>query len=344
MILTLMRIVIALAWIGMFAMGCSQPARRPAAGFRDKLSDYGFFTGALKDLSPAARVHLYELATPLFSDYTVKKRFIALPEGSTMQYTDSSALDFPDGTYLIKNFAYRDSTGKEILLETRLLHKDVNDGQWKVMNYKWNAEQTEAEKWITGAQVPITLTDDAGHRISTNYQIPNTNDCKRCHASAGTLIPIGPKARNLNYHGQLEKWATAGILQGMPEIGKVTKFPVWNDSVHYTVNERARAYLDVNCAHCHTKGGDADNTGLFLEYGQEAPSRLGILKGPVSAGNGAGGMDYDVVPGDPAASILHFRMNSSEPGTAMPELARTITHREGVDLIAEWIRQLPKKP
>ncbi len=266
-----MRIVIALAWIGMFAMGCAQPAKRPVAGFLDKLSDYGFFAGQLKDLSPAGRVHPYELATPLFTDYTVKKRFIALPEGAVMQYTDTGALGFPDGTYLIKNFAYRDSTGKEILLETRLLHKDPADGLWKVMNYKWNAEQTEAEKWITGAQVPITLTDDAGQKIPTHYQIPNTNDCKRCHASGGKLIPIGPKSRNVNHLGQLEKWAAAGIMAGVPDLSTVEKFPVWNDSAHYSVNQRARAYLDVNCAHCHTKGGDADNTGLFLEYGQEAP-------------------------------------------------------------------------
>ncbi len=337
-----MRIVTALACMGMFAMGCTQPAKRPASGFLDKLSDYGFFTGTLKDLQPAGRVHSYELATPLFTDYTIKKRFIVLPEGSTMQYTQAGPVDFPDGTYLVKNFAYRDSSGKEVLLETRLLHKDPADGNWKVMNYKWNAQQTEAEKWITGDRLPITLTDDAGQHISTHYQIPNTNDCKRCHASAGKLIPIGPKARNLNHLGQLEKWAAAGILQGLPEMSRVEKFPVWNDSVHYTVNQRARAYLDVNCAHCHTKGGDADNTGLFLEYGQETPAHLGILKGPVSAGNGAGGLDHDVVPGDPANSILHFRMNSNEPGTAMPELARTIVHREGVDLIAEWIRQLPK--
>lgn len=336
-----MRIVIALAWIGMFATGCAQPAKH-RAGFLDKLSEYGFFTGQLKDLSPSPRVHPYELATPLFTDYTVKKRFIVLPEGSTMQYTDTGSLGFPDGTYLIKNFAYRDSLGKEVLLETRLLHKDVADGKWKVMNYKWNAEQTEAVKWVAGAQVPITLTDDSGNRIPTHYVIPNTNDCKRCHASAGSLIPIGPKARNVNYQGQLEKWAASGIIQGVPDASKRVPFPVWNDSAHFSVNERARAYLDVNCAHCHTKGGDADNTGLFLEYGQEAPSRLGIFKGPVSAGNGAGGLDYDVVPGDPAASILHYRMNSTEPGTAMPELARTVTHREGVALIAEWIRQLPR--
>ena len=61
------------------------------------------------------------------------------------------------------------------------------------------------------------------------------------------------------------------------------------------------------------------------------------MKGPVSAGGGAGGLDYDLVPGDFTHSILFYRMNSVEPGTAMPELARTVIHKEGVALIKEWI-------
>ena len=65
------------------------------------------------------------------------------------------------------------------------------------------------------------------------------------------------------------------------------------------------------------------------------------MKEPVSAGNGAGGLNYDIIPGDAAHSILAYRMNSSTPGTAMPEMARTIIHQEGVRLIKEWINQMP---
>lgn len=324
---------------------CSPKKPATASGFREKLSDYGFFKGPLSQLNPGARVHRYDLATPLFTDYAVKDRFIALPEGGSMQYRDSGALQFPDGTFIIKNFSYRDTAGNKVLIETRLLHKDPQDGKWKVMNYLWNEAQTEAEKWIAGKQVPVTLLDDNRQRVSTLYQVPNTNDCKRCHSSNGTLLPIGPKARNLHYGkgGQLLHWASAGILQGMPDISRVPVLPVWTDSLHYSVPQRARAYLDVNCAHCHTKGGDADNTGLFLEYGQQQAAHLGILKGPVSAGNGAGGLDFDIVPGNAAASILAYRMNSTEPGTAMPELARTLVHKEGVALIVQWIDQMKKE-
>ena len=235
------------------------------------------------------------------------------------------------------------------MIETRLLVKDPFDKQWKVMDYLWNKEQTDAAKHITGARLPITLLDEEGNKISTVYQVPNTNDCKRCHVNNDVLTPIGPKARNLNFvladepENQLTKWVSLGKLSGLPDLKKVDQLPDWKDSKHFTKEQRARAYLDINCAHCHIKGGDAYNTGLFLEYEQTEKDHLGIMKSPVSAGNGAGGLNYDIVPGDAAHSILAFRMNSTEPGTAMPELARTVIHKEAVKLIIDWINEMKLK-
>ncbi len=318
-------------------------------GFREKLSDYGFFVGKLSDLQPQVNVLPYELTTPLFTDYAVKDRFIVLPEGVSMKYTDAGPLDFPDSTIIIKNFSYTSEAHKKIMIETRLLVKDASDKNWKVMNYLWNAEQTDAVKHIIGARIPITLLDDDNNKISTVYQVPNTNDCKRCHVQNDVITPIGTKARNLNFvlpgqtANQLAQWASKGIISGLPDSRKIEQLPDWKDSKHFSLEQRARAYLDVNCAHCHTKGGDAYNTGLFLEYEQTDPYQLGMMKGPVSAGAGAGGLNFDIVPGDAAHSIVAYRMNSVTPGTAMPELARTVIHREGVKLITDWINHLPKE-
>ena len=314
--------------------------------FKDKLSDYGFFTNKLSDLHPATSVVNYELSSALFTDYAVKDRFIYLPQGTVIRYTAKGILDFPDSTIIIKNFAYTNEAHQKIMIETRLLVKDPLDKKWKVMDYLWNKEQTEAVKHITGARLPITLLDDEGNKISTVYQVPNTNDCKRCHVNNDTLTPIGPKARNLNFIiagqqvNQLSQWASAGILTGLPELSKVDQLPDWKDSKHFNPDQRARAYLDINCAHCHTKGGDAYNTGLFLEYEQMDKEHLGIMKTPVSAGGGAGGLNYDIIPGDAAHSILAYRMNSTEPGTAMPELARTVIHKPAVKLIQDWINNM----
>ncbi|MBS1610200.1 MAG: hypothetical protein JSS70_15865 [Bacteroidetes bacterium] len=316
--------------------------------FREKLSAYNFFTGNINELKPNTGLINYELATPLFTDYAVKDRFIVLPKGKLIQYTVQGAFNFPDSTIIIKNFAYRNTDQKKIMIETRLLVKDPYDSKWKVMNYLWNKEQTDAIKHITGARLPITLLDDHNNAVNTIYQVPNTNDCKRCHVKNDILTPIGPKARNLNFTrsgatgNQLTEWAASGYLAGLPEIEKVQRLPDWKDERHFSLNERARAYLDVNCAHCHTPGGDAYNTGLFLEYEQTDINKLGFMKAPVSAGGGAGGLDYDIVPGDAAHSVLAYRMNSTEPGTAMPELARTVIHKEAVQLIKDWINHLPK--
>ncbi len=314
--------------------------------FREKLSDYGFFKEPIHKLLPAGQLLNYELATPLFTDYTVKDRFIVLPRGKLIQFKAQGVLDFPDSTIIVKNFAYRNTSGVKTMIETRLLVKDPFDKKWKVMNYLWNKEQTDAMKHITGAKVPVTLLDDNNNKIFTIYQVPNTNDCKRCHINKDVLTPIGPKAGNLNFTragqttNQLLLWASLNNLSGLHSIAEVEQLPDWKDANRFTVTQRARAYLDANCAHCHTAGGDAENTGLFLEYEQSDPQKLGMMKAPVSAGNGAGGLNYDIVPGDAAHSVLAYRMNSTEPGTAMPELARTIVHKEAVQLITDWINQL----
>jgi len=317
--------------------------------FRSKLSDYGFFKGALKALDPLPGVVRYELHTPLFTDYSLKDRFVVLPRDSQVHYTSHGPLDFPDSTIIIKNFAYTSEQHQKVMIETRLLVKDPAGHEWKVMNYLWNKEQTDAVKHITGARVPIRFLDEQQVPVSTVYQVPNTNDCKRCHTQNSQLMPIGPKARNLNFApaflgtNQLADWAAKGMLAGLPDLKTVDQLPAWNDAQHYSLEQRARAYLDINCAHCHTRTGDAYNTGLFLEYEQADPHALGIAKSPVSAGGGAGGLNYDILPGDAAHSILAYRMNSTEPGTAMPELARTVIHKEGVKLIMDWINAMPAR-
>jgi hypothetical protein len=69
-----------------------------------------------------------------------------------------------------------------------------------------------------------------------------------------------------------------------------------------------------------------------------------VCKEPLSAGPGAGGLTWDVLPGDPDHSIVWYRMASTTPGVAMPEIGRSIVHADGVALIRSWITGLPKGP
>ncbi len=347
-------VIVALISMVVLIQGCNtdenKASNTPAAfEFKDKLSDYGFFEDNLKEFKPAKGVIPYNIVTPLFTDYAVKDRFIYLPASAKIKYTPHGALDFPDSSFLIKSFSYINKENKKIVIETRLMFKNPEDHEWEVMDYLWNQEQTDAKKFITGDRIPVSLKDVNGTLISTNYQVPNVNDCKRCHINNNVLLPIGPKARNLNYTlpgdsvNQLARWVSMGIISDMPSPAQIERLPDWSDKKNYTVNERARAYLDVNCSYCHTKGGDAYNTGLFLEYEQKDPDHIGIMKLPVSAGGGAGGLNYDIIPKDPEHSILLYRMNSTLPGTAMPELTRTVIHKEGVELIREWIAGMDKR-
>ncbi len=73
----------------------------------------------------------------------------------------------------------------------------------------------------------------------------------------------------------------------------------------------------------------------------EETEKLGIWKSPVAVGRGGGGRKYSIVPGKPEESILYFRLNTTDPGIMMPEVARRMIHEEGVALVKEWIESLP---
>ena len=114
---------------------------------------------------------------------------------------------------------------------------------------------------------------------------------------------------------------------------------VWDDPASGTLNDRARAYLDANCAHCHSRQGPANTSGLFLDIFETDPAHIGVNKTPVAAGRGAGDLRFDIVPGEPNQSILVFRMRTNDPSIAMPEIGREQVHEEGLALIEEWIRK-----
>jgi uncharacterized repeat protein (TIGR03806 family) len=323
----------------------------PYPGFerKDKLSEYGFFTGDLKELVPAREVLPYDVRNPLFSNYAYKARFIKLPPGTAAVYDDSSVFNLPEQTVLIKNFFFYDDErnfkGKHIL-ETRLL---VNTSAgWEAFPYIWNDEQTEAYYDPAGETKSISYTNRRGKRKTAPYVIPNKNQCKGCHTNNGVMMPIGITARQLSTPfdagnrtelspNQLETWTRLGLLQNAPP--NFRKAAAWDEPGSGTVGERARSYLDSNCGHCHSRTGPASTSGLFLDIFETDPVHLGVNKPPVAAGRGAGSLEFDIVPGEPNQSILLFRMKTNDPAIAMPEIGREQVHAEGVALIEEWIRK-----
>ncbi|MDW3652429.1 MAG: SO2930 family diheme c-type cytochrome [Bacteroidia bacterium] len=348
-----MRLRSVTIWCNIFCLlliscGKHEIAQEDQNPFFEKLSEHKFFVGELADLKPAEGVLPYELNTPLFTDYAHKERFVKVASGKEIRI-QGEELIYPEGTYLIKNFYYwkdeQDKTQGRQLIESRVLHKTGD--LWEVANYEWDAEQKEAYRNILGAKKEIAWTDTKGQARKVSYVIPDNNDCKSCHKYNGNVKYIGPKLRNLNKEiaysegsmNQLQKFQQMAWLPASFSLENRPKLPNWEDD-NYSLGERARAYLDVNCAHCHSQHGPASNTALFLEYEEEDAHRLGINKGPVSAAQGSGNLMYNITPGKADSSILVYRMNSVETGIAMPEIGRNLIHEEGVALMQDWINSL----
>jgi uncharacterized repeat protein (TIGR03806 family) len=323
------------------AAAAGHSAARAPAGVNDAavlegmpraLSEYGFFAD-LAGQGPAPRVSAYELNTPLYSDGAEKLRFVYVPEGATLEPGGDGLLRFPVGSAIVKTFAFGEGEARR-MIETRvLLHRA--DG-WVALPYVWNEEQTDARLALAGARMPVMTP--GGEAIS--YRVPNKNQCKTCHSMDGVVIPIGPKARNLS-SAWLSQMERAGMLAAMPSTHDT--LPDWSARGGVATADLARAYLDVNCAHCHQPGGAASNSGLDLRWEQDAPLALGIGKPPVAAGRGAGGLKVGIAPGDPDASIIAYRMGSTEPGVAMPELGKASVDHDGLAIVRRWIADMPAR-
>ena len=342
--------------VGLAALMTGTPARAEVQVARilsddppDTLAEFGFFTD-VQARNPAARVIPYSLNTPLFSDYALKTRYVFVPNGAQGKLTGDGLIDLPIGSALIKTFAYpadlRAPDKNLRVIETRVLLHRANG--WVALPYVWNADQTQARLKKAGSRQDISWIHTDGKPRQVSYAIPNTNQCKTCHSVDGALSPIGPKARNLNgplngdaqAPNQLIQWRQAGLIQPDASLDHITALARYDDPATGSVEARARAYLDVNCAHCHNPRGQANNSGLFLNY--EEPDRVaqGIEKRPVAAGPASGGFFFDIKPGDPDHSILLHRLASTDPVVAMPQLGRNMAHDEGVELVRAYIAGL----
>ncbi|MEO6699254.1 MAG: hypothetical protein ABIR53_06300, partial [Paraperlucidibaca sp.] len=264
---------------------------------------------------------------------------------------------------------------REHVVETRLLIKraTATGDTWIGLPYMWDqgadGKPTKAKLSLAGGNAAVQWDYlDANPNVkkngerarytgsAANYAVPAALNCITCHGGddrVGTA-PIGPKARNLDRNmksdrsgeNQLAFMARQGWLTGMPAArdaalatmdipgsGPSKALPGSPRDVH----ERVRAYLEVNCMHCHNPNGGASNSGLSLDSFRKVDVRYGICKKPVAAGRGSGNLKHDIVLGQAASSILNFRMGSAEAGVRMPPIARSVVHGEAAALINEWV-------
>lgn len=298
-----------------------------AITFRTTLSEMGVFTAINEDLVPADSVQLYEINSTLFTDYAQKQRLIRLPDGTKMTYNNSDLLPtFPDNTLIAKTFFYniddRNPSLGRLVIETRIFLK-VN-GLWKVGDYIWNEDMTEATYTENGSLRPISYIDIDGATQNVDYIIPSQQDCFTCHNNNNTTFPIGMKLRSMNFvpsyvsQNQLDYFNAEGLLEGV-NSSSISVLPDWTDVTNYTLDERARAYMDVNCAHCHQPGGSVQS-GFGIDFRYETSfddTKIYINRGEIEA-----------------------RFESTLPTYRMPQLGRTIVHDEALTMLRDYIDSL----
>ncbi|MEK6788293.1 MAG: parallel beta-helix domain-containing protein [Pseudomonadota bacterium] len=276
------------------------------------------------------------------------------------------------------SFRKEDSAGKlisENVVETRLLIKrETTAGvNWVGLPYIWQKDaagkNTKAVLSLAGGSAAVSWDYlDPNPNVKKNgararytgtasqYTIPAALNCISCHGGddreAGSA-PIGPKARNmdrginkdLSGENQLAFMVRKGWLNEVP-VTHDAKLSVWDlpgssgeaAGSAMDVHKRVRAYLEVNCMHCHNPNGGGSNSGLFLDSFRTVDKRYGICKKPVAAGRGSGGFKHDIVLGQAGSSILPFRVGSAEAGIRMPSIARTVTHGEASALVNDWVQ------
>lgn len=293
--------------------------------FASNLSSYKLYEdGDMGGITPAEGVHVYEISSELFTDYAKKQRLIKLPDGQSATILDDRRAEYPEGTVIAKTFFYLDdfrdpSRGKRVI-ETRLLVKTA--GVWNVATYIWNDEQTDATLSLNGVTTKVNWISETGEVRSTDYEVPGEVACVTCHQNAGAVSLIGPSPRNLNRAvvrdeqelDQLTYLQSRAVFEQADPL--TTRTMVDYKDPSHTLEDRARAYLDANCSHCHAPDAwdRSAKQGLDLRY-ETSLVKSGILK---------------------KRDKIERQMTNGE----MPFVGTTLLHDEGVALVLDYLARL----
>jgi uncharacterized repeat protein (TIGR03806 family) len=330
------------------------PKDLPPSTFPKKLSDSGLFKSVKGHVMQPALIP-YSVNAQLWSDGAYKERWIALPGAdSKMEFSHKGGWNCPDKTVLVKSFALEMEEGNPASrrwIETRFLTNQ--QGEWFGYSYLWNDEQTEGTLVEAGGrdrEYTIKVAKSKEHPDGERRQkwhYPSRAECMVCHSRAANWV-LGLSEVQMNkvhdYGGvkdnQLRTLDHIGVLS-VPWKEK-EKFRALADpsDPKEELSARARSYLHANCAHCHVEAGGG-NALMELEISTKV-EKMNVL------GVKPQHHTFDlpdaklVAPGHPESSVLLHRLSNRERGH-MPPLATNVVDREAVQMLTEWIKQLPTK-
>lgn len=277
----------------------------------------------------------YNVANQLWSDGAEKERWIALPNGETVDVDINGDFDFPVGTILAKSF---ENAGT--LIETRLfMHHQTG---WVGYSYQWRADQTDADL-LTGA-LDATVA-------GLDWHFPSAAECRQCHTQVANFA-LGTEVLQLNNDfnypqtgrtaNQVFTLDDVGVFTASPDpsLDNATLFSLNDASA--TLEQRAKSYLHSNCAHCHQPGGTGEG-GIDLRF-NTAFADMGICGITPQQTLGNPNSRY-IAPGSPSDSMILTRMQaSSASGNRMPPLATSVVDAEAVTVFTDWINSIGACP
>lgn len=325
--------------------------------FPRKLSETGLFA-SVKDHVPAAGVLPYSINAEPWTDHARAERLFAAvgsPSLGTYNRFDPwygvirGAWIYPNDTVFAKTMSLEMERGNPLSckrLETQVLHR--NGQEWRAYNYIWNDEQSDAV--LAGPNAvdrTFTIKDAAeptGQRKQT-WHFASRTECLICHTTrVGWIAGFNMAQLNRDHvYGdksadQLASLAHIGLFEKPLPKKRPRMAQPFNEKE--TLHDRARAYLHVNCAHCHRPGGGG--TAAFELMYDPPLKELGLVgTNPAQGTFGIQGAQ-NVAPGDPFRSVLYYRMAKLGRGH-MPYAGSTVIDEQGVGLIHDWIKSLESK-
>jgi hypothetical protein len=308
------------------------------------LAEVGIYP-ALPSIDTAhPRAFYYEPKHPLWSNGLGKQRFMVLPEGAAVDTAVRDAWTFPVGTLFFKTFTYQDAQGQAVPVETRLIRRELAEGeiyeQWRFYVFEWNQEATAATSIDIFERTPRQAM--VGGEVIT-HNIPQETDCWNCHV--GNAVPIiGFDELRLNsaLEGQadlqLQQAIAAGHLSAPPTepwVEITDPDPMTQDVLRY---------FAANCVHCHNGLPPQEPGARYQDLNLHWTAD--ILQQTV--GIPATTIMFEanrITAGDPSQSVLFLAVSRENPEVQiMPLVGVDVPDPAGIELLRQWITGLEAPP
>jgi hypothetical protein len=317
---------------------CQQEVTAAFDGLPLHLACTGLYT-EIADKTLADGREQFTPAYPLWSDASVKTRWLYLPAGEQIDASNPKAWTFPNGTRFWKEF--RNPSGDK-RIETRIFSKQAN-GEWARATYEWSDDENDA-----------TRVADAGKDITVDgkpYHLPSRTECDDCHKGRRDRVmgfdqvSLGlPEAMGLSVSDLVAQDRIANLTGPMAlQIGA--------GGGPDNVEAKALGWMHSNCGvSCHndTPTAKAYSNGMRLmldptELDGRDTADFAAIKTTVNQAVNA--LQWSgktrVVPGAPEQSWLYTLISQrGNPKEQMPPLASNEVDTVNTEVVKQWIVSL----